>query len=72
VAGAGGHLVLLVAGEQDDAERTALDDLGLTPRLAVRRRTFEDQHLLTRRPDGTVGLTIEVWLADWTPSAGSV
>jgi hypothetical protein len=65
VAGAGRRLVVLAAGEDDAAVSGALRGFGLHPVRAVLRRTYEDQHLLVRRPFGLTRLTIDVWLAPW-------
>jgi hypothetical protein len=70
VSGAGGRLVLLSAGEDDRSAAGSLRDLGLNPRRATLRRTTEDQHLLTRRPDDVDALVVDVWLAVWEPRAG--
>ena len=65
VAGAGGRLVLLSAGEDDGSARQALAALGQEPERAVVLHTTEDQHLLTRRPFARDGLVVDVWLAVW-------
>jgi hypothetical protein len=70
VSGAGGRLVLLAAGEDDESASGSLAALGLTPRRAVLRRTWEDQHLLARRPDRVNRLVVDVWLAVWEADAG--
>ena len=70
VAGAGGRLVLLAAGEDDVSTSGALSALGLSPQRAVVRRTSEDQHLLARRPADVDRLVVDVWLAVWEPTAG--
>jgi hypothetical protein len=68
VRGAGGRLVLLSAGEDDAAVSGALTGFGLHPTRAVLRHTYEDQHLLVRRPFDLAGLVIDVWLARWPAS----
>jgi hypothetical protein len=70
VAGAGGRLVLLAAGEDDESASGSLTALGLSPRRAVLRRTWEDQHLLAHRPDDVARLVVDVWLAVWDSGAG--
>ena len=65
VAGAGGRLVLLSAGEDDGSARQALAGFGLAPERAVLQHTTQDQHLLARRPFARDGLVVDVWLAVW-------
>ncbi|MDQ1289538.1 MAG: hypothetical protein QG622_3104 [Actinomycetota bacterium] len=70
VEGAGGRLILLAAAEDDGSAARSLLDLGLSPHRAVRLRTSEDQHLLTRRPDALDSVMIDVWLAAWKEPGG--
>lgn len=54
---AGRRPVLVSAGSAQ-----ALVTLGASPRQVVALRTSEDQHLLTRRPDGAAPLAVDLWL----------
>jgi hypothetical protein len=49
----------VIAGTQHDA----LSALGLDPVRAVRLRTRQDQQQLIRRPDGTMPLLLDFWVA---------
>lgn len=49
----------VIAGTQHDA----LSALGLEPVRAVRLRTRQDQQQLIRRPDGTMPLLLDFWVA---------
>ena len=56
-----GRRPVLLAATQDGVN--AIAQLGRTPQLIVSIGTTEDQHLLTRRPDGEDALAIQFWLA---------
>jgi hypothetical protein len=59
---AAGHTPVLLAGtDQGEAVITAL---GLTSKQVVDLHTTEDQRYLTRVPDGSAPLDVDVWLAD--------
>jgi hypothetical protein len=62
IVAAGRHPVLLAA-EPIGAELQR--DLGLSPVQVVNLHTTEDQRYLTRVPDGSVALDVQVWLARW-------
>ena len=57
-----GRRPVLVAAESPDAVRR----LGAEPTHAVHLATTEDQRLLTRRPDGSAALGVELWVAPAT------
>ena len=42
-----------------------LRELDLDPVLVVDLKTTEDQRYLTRVPNGTQSLSVQVWLARW-------
>jgi len=65
---AGTRLVLLSAAENDADAAGSLTALGLQPRRATSLRTHEDPLLLVTRPAELRGLTVDVWLAVWTPA----
>lgn len=60
---AAGRRPVLIAGTPEGA--TLLRDLALNPVEVVNLNTTEDQRYLTRAPDGTAPLQIQVWLARW-------
>jgi hypothetical protein len=66
---AAGNRPVLLAGTPEGV--ALLRELGLEPVLAANLKTTEDQHYLTRVPDGTDPLEVQVWLARWpTPTTG--
>jgi hypothetical protein len=60
---AAGSRPVLIAGTPDGAD--LLRELGLDPVLVVDLKTTEDQRYLTRVPNGTQSLPVQVWLARW-------
>jgi len=60
---AAGSRPVLIAGTPEGAE--LLRELGLDPALVVDLKTTEDQRYLTRVPNGTQSLSVQVWLARW-------
>jgi hypothetical protein len=63
----GHRLVLLSAAENDADGAGSLTALGLTARRATLLHTHEDPLLLVTRPSQLRGLTLDVWLAVWSP-----
>jgi hypothetical protein len=59
IEAAGGHPVLLAA---TPAGYALLSQLGTDPAEVVDLHTTEDQHFLTRVPDGADPLLVQVWL----------
>jgi hypothetical protein len=66
---AAGHRPVLIAGTPEGV--ALMRELALEPTEIVNLSTTEDQHYLTRVPDGTDPLAVQVWLARWpTPATG--